>query len=265
MVKAKKHLGQNFLHDEGVLKDIVEAGELSGADTVIEIGPGKGALTRELIPKAGKVIAVEMDEDLIFPLKLEFVTEKNFQLIHGNALTFTPPEGAYKVIANIPYYITSPLLNHFLKEQFLEGNPPVLLVLMVQKEVAEKIVAKDGKHSLLSLEVQLFSDVELVRTVPASAFHPRPEVDSAVIKIRPLAQQRVEANLKKLFWLFHVSFAQKRKKLSNNLGAVLHKKNQEIAELLQTLKIDPNIRAEALTFPEWQKLFNALDSSLPSF
>lgn len=265
MVKAKKWLGQNFLHDDGVLNAIVKAGELSPNDTVIEIGPGRGALTRELIKKAGKVIAIEMDEDLIFPLKLEFVTEKNFQLIHGDALSFVPPKEPYKLIANIPYYITSPLLNHFLKEQFANGTPPELLVLMVQKEVAEKIVAEDGKQSVLSLEVQLFADVSIVRDVPASAFHPRPAVDSAVIKIRALPKPRIEGNLKKIFWLFHVSFAQKRKKLSNNLAAVLHKKSQEICALLETIKIDPNIRAEALTFPEWQELFNALGSNLPSF
>ena len=263
-VKAKKCLGQNFLHDQNVLRSIVEAGEIKAEDTVVEIGPGEGALTAELVKRAGKLLAIEKDRDLIPFLHLDFKSFKNFELIQGDALEWAPPSESYKVIANIPYYITSPLLNHFLKEQFMRGNPPELLVLMVQKEVAEKILAKDGKHSLLSLEVQLFADVEMVCKVPASAFRPRPKVDSAVIKIRVLPKARVEGDLKKLFWLFHVSFAQKRKKLSNNLAAVFRKKSTEMMALLQENKINPDIRAEALNFDEWQRLFTALYSVLPS-
>ena len=258
MVKAKKHLGQNFLHDKDVLHAIVEAGEIKDTDTIIEVGPGEGFLTKELIKRAGKVIAIEKDRDLLPFLKLDFRKFKNFELVEGDALRFTPPQGPYKVIANIPYYITSPLLNHFLNEQITHGQPPELLVLMVQKEVAEKIVAKNKKHSLLSLEVQLFADVELVRTVPAAAFHPRPRVDSAIIKIRALPKPRIEADLKKLFWLFHMSFAQKRKKLSNNLAAALHQEPSQMREALESINIDPKIRAEDLSWEEWTKLYRQL-------
>lgn len=257
-MKAKKHLGQNFLHDLGALSDILKASELQPTDTVVEIGPGRGFLTEELVKKAGKLIAVELDDDLIPFLKASFITSKNFTLVHQDALTFVPPSEPYKLIANIPYYITSPILNHFLVEQFEGGNPPTLLVLMVQKEVAEKIVAKNGKHSVLSLQVHLFGEPELVRVVHKGAFRPAPQVDSAVIKIKVHPQPKIAGELKKLFWLFHVSFAQKRKKLTNNLAGVLHKKTGEIRELLEKLGINPDIRAEDLTLPEWQKLFNEL-------
>jgi 16S rRNA (adenine1518-N6/adenine1519-N6)-dimethyltransferase len=255
---AKKRLGQNFLHDLGVLSKIIEAGELSEKDTVVEIGPGRGFLTDELVKKAGHIIAVELDEDLLPGLKAGYLTHKNFTLVHGDALKFTPPTETYKLVANIPYYITSPLLNHFLVEQFTGGNPPALLVVMVQKEVAEKIIAKKGKHSVLSLQVHLFGDPELVCPVPKQAFRPIPQVDSAVIKIRVNKEPKIKGDLKKLFWLFHISFAQKRKKLTNNLSSALRKPAPEIRELLTSLQINPDIRAEDLNMEEWQKLFNEL-------
>ena len=126
MVKVKKYLGQNFLHDKNILYTIVEAGEIKTEETVIEIGPGKGILTAELIKRAGKVIAIEKDRDLIPFLKLTFQSKKNFELVEADALKWNPPQTPYKVIANIPYYITSPLLNHFLKEQFIPGFRPFL-------------------------------------------------------------------------------------------------------------------------------------------
>lgn len=259
MSYAKKSLGQNFLHDLGVLSEIVKAGELTDKDTVVEIGPGRGFLTDELVKRAGHVVAVELDEDLLPGLKAGYLTNKNFTLVHQDALTFVPPKEPYKLIANIPYYITSPILNHFLYEQFTGGNPPTLMVVMVQKEVAEKIIAKKEKHSVLSLQVHLFGDPELVCVVPKHAFRPVPQVDSAVLKIRVHPQPKIKGDLKKLFWLFHVSFAQKRKKLTNNLSNVLHKSTQEIRDLLTKLEINPDTRAEDLTMIEWQKLFNELN------
>lgn len=264
MVKAKKSLGQNFLKDQKILSKIVEAGELTESDTVLEIGPGKAALTAELLKNAGKVIAVELDDRLIDPLRKQFGKNPKFELIHGDALKYTPPSEHYKLIANIPYYISSPLLKHFLLEQFLGGNPPKLIVFMIQKEVAKKILAKGGKHSVLSLQVHLFGDPELICTVPPEAFEPPPKVDSAVIKIRVHEKPKIQGDLKKLFRLFHVSFAQKRKKLSNNLANAFKKEPSEIRETLEKLKIDPDIRAEALTLDEWSKLFHELHSVLHS-
>lgn len=257
-MRAKKHLGQNFLRDHGVLNQILEASELNLNDTVLEIGPGRGFLTDELVNRAGKVIAVELDDDLIPGLKAGYLTYKNFTLIHQDALTFVPPKEPYKLIANIPYYISSPLLNHFLLEQFTNGNPPDLMVIMVQKEVAEKILAKKGKHSVLSLQVHLFGEPELVCIVQRNCFTPAPKVDSAVIKIRVNKTPKIDGDLKKIFWLFHVSFAQKRKKLTNNLSGVLQKKPDDIRKLLEKLGIHVDIRAEDLNMDEWRKLFNGL-------
>lgn len=262
---AKKSLGQNFLHDTSVLGDILRAGDLKAGERVLEIGPGEGFLTRGLLEKHTKVTALEYDADLIPWLKMDFKSYKDFDLIHTDALKYQPAAGPYKLIANIPYYITSPLLNHFLVEQFTGGNPPTRLVLMVQREVAEKIVSKDGKHSVLSLQVHLFGKPELVRIVPPTAFKPRPKVDSAVLKIDVYDKPALEGNLRQLFWLFKVSFAQKRKKLSNNLRNVLKMNATEVKELLQKAGIHEDARAEDLTFPEWQNLFNALGSQLPSF
>lgn len=254
MVKAKKSLGQNFLKDESVLARIVEAADISPTDHIIEIGPGKAALTHHLLPLAEKVTAVELDDRLIPLLHEEFKDDANFELIHGDALTFTPPSTPYKIVANIPYYITSPLLNHFLLEQFQSGNPPQTIVFMVQKEVGEKIMAPKGRHSLLSLQVHLFGEPEYICTVPSSAFDPAPKVDSAVIKITVAPKPKINADLQKLFWLFKVSFAQKRKKLSKNLAAVLRIKPAEAGKLLDDIGIDPNVRAEALTIEDWQQL-----------
>jgi 16S rRNA (adenine1518-N6/adenine1519-N6)-dimethyltransferase len=258
MVMAKKSLGQNFLKDEAILEQIIEASELKDTDTILEIGPGHGALTKPLLDSGARVTAVELDDDLLPFLKMDFGKNKNFELIHGDALTHTPPNEPYKIVANIPYYITSPLINHYLYEQFLNGNPPELLVIMVQKEVAEKIVAKNGKHSVLSLQVHIFGEPELVCIAPSAAFKPAPKVDSAVIKVRVHKKPKIHGELKKIFWLFHISFAQKRKKLANNLAAALRKKPAEIKPMLKALNIDPDIRAEQLSFEEWSRLFQEL-------
>jgi len=257
MTKPKKHLGQNFLQDESILAQIIDAAELTPEDQILEIGPGKGVLTDALLQKTKQVTAVEIDEDLLPSLRSQFSHHKNFNLVHEDALKFQPPEAPYKIVANIPYYITSPLLNHYLQNP----NPPSLLVLMIQKEVAHKILAPKGKHSVLSLQVHIFGNPELICEVPASAFTPQPKVDSAVLRIRVHPKPKIPGDIKKLFWLIHMSFAQKRKKLTNNLAPALQKSPAEIRELLTSLNIDPDIRAEALTLDEWQKLFKHTNSS----
>lgn len=256
---AKKSLGQNFLHDTEVLRDILNASDLKPGEQVVEVGPGEGFLTRALLEKNVELTAVELDRDLIPWLKIDFGKNSRFHLIEGDALKFVPPSGPYKLIANIPYYITSPLLNHFLMEQFLSGNPPELLVVMVQREVAEKVVDKK-KQSVLSLEVQLFGEAEIVRIVAPNSFKPRPKVDSAVLKIRTFKKPVIEGDLKKFLWLVKVSFAQKRKKISNNLSGVLKLSNAETKTFLESAKISPDARAEDLSMEQWQNLMNALGS-----
>lgn len=259
MVIAKKSLGQNFLTDQSAIDEIIEAAELKSSDTVLEIGPGKGAITSIMAEKVGKLICVELDQRLIPWLKVDYEKYKNVEIVHADALKYTPPSTPYKIVANIPYYITSPLLNHYLMDQFIDGNPPELIVFTIQNEVADKIVAKDGNESVLSLQVKLFGEVEKVRVIKAASFNPAPKVDSAVIKIRTFKEPKVKGDLKKFFWLLHASFAQKRKKLSNNLSAALRRPPAEIRALLNHLGIDEDARAEVLTFEEWTKLFNELD------
>jgi 16S rRNA (adenine1518-N6/adenine1519-N6)-dimethyltransferase len=269
MTHAKHSLGQNFLIDRDVLAKIISASNLTPNDNIVEIGPGRGILTAALLEKAASVTAIELDSDLLPDLQNRFRPYKNFKLIHGNALAFVPPQNPYKLIANIPYYITSPILNHFLFEQFLQknqnpqtGNPPTTLVLMMQREVAEKIMAKKEKHSVLSLEVHMFGKPEIIAFVPRQAFFPSPKVESAIIRITTHEKPQISGDLKKIMWLFHISFAQKRKKLCNNLAAALRREPSEIKTLLKSLNINEDIRAEDLTLEEWEKLNQLLNYSV---
>lgn len=260
---AKKSLGQNFLHDQSVLEEILKSSELDSNDQVVEIGPGEGFLTKALLEKVAHLTAIELDHDLIPWLKMDFGKNPRFELVEGDALKFIPPKTPYKLIANIPYYITSPILNHFLLEQFISGNPPKLLVLMVQREVAEKIT-DPKKHSVLSLQVRLFAEAELIRIVKPESFKPRPAVDSAILKIRTHSKPKINGDLKKLLWLMKMSFAQKRKKLSNNLAGILKLSNADTKKCFEKIGINPDLRAEDLQFEEWEKLLSELGSQLHS-
>lgn len=235
-MKAKKSLGQNFLKDRKVLTKIVEAAELDRDDYVIEVGPGKGVLTRELIEYAGRVTAIELDDRLI----PELSKVEDLDLIHGNALDFIPPGGNYKVVANIPYYITSPLISHFLESK----SRPSKLVLLVQKEVAEKICAEPGDMNVLAIHVQIFGKPRIVCNVPAKAFTPVPKVDSAVIVIDVYNEPLVE-DYKRMFGIVHRAFSGKRKKLSNTLP--------DLKETLIELKL-ADLRPEKLSLEDWRKL-----------
>ena len=235
-MKPKKSLGQNFLTDCSVLDKIIDAAKLSKDDYVIEVGPGKGILTEQLLKHAGKVTAIELDERLIEHLS----RIKNLDLIHGNAMDYIPPGGKYKVVANIPYYITSPLLSHFLE------NPrrPSKMVLLVQKEVAEKICARPGDMNVLAIHVQVFGKPKIVCNVPASAFDPAPKVDSAVIVIDVYYEPLIE-DFKRLFGVMHRAFGGKRKKLSNTLP--------DLKERLVELGLN-DLRPEKLSIRDWMKL-----------
>lgn len=267
--RAKKSLGQNFLKSELALNKIIEAGEVTGEDTVLEIGPGKGALTEKLLEKAGKVIAVEMDRELIEFLKEKFIKEINagsLILVHGDILefdlnsvvvNFSSGDDAvqdiprkilqphcFKVIANIPYNITGAILKKFLSADV----QPERMVLMVQHEVAKRIMASDGKESLLSVSVKVYGEPKMVIKVPARYFSPAPKVDSAVILIKDISKELFRQGLKseEEFWeVVKAGFAHKRKKLSGNL-----KKMTKI-NLPAKLK---DKRAEELSVTDWFEL-----------
>lgn len=255
-LKLNTDLGQHFLLDRSVLESIVEAAELEPGDTVVEIGPGIGVLTRELVKSAGLVTAIELDDRMI-PLLRRFMEETssrkphhaNLTVIQGNALHVAMPDKPYKVVANIPYHITSPLLRHL----FLESSVrPSSLTLLIQREVAEKIC--DRKDAgMLTILVGLFGAPRIVTRVPPSAFLPPPKVDSAVLHIAVFPQPLADAEtIDRLFTLTKIAFGQKRKMLRNTLGAF-----HGGMERLSALSIDPMRRPQTLSVEEWIALARA--------
>jgi 16S rRNA (adenine1518-N6/adenine1519-N6)-dimethyltransferase len=252
---AHKGLGQNFLQDPLALETIVSAAELQATDTVLEIGPGLGSLTRYLADSAKEVVAVELDEGLLPPLKAVLAPYPNVRLMQGDILKLAPKdliaEPDYIVVANIPYYITSAVIRHLL-----ENEPkPRRLVLTVQKEVAQRICAKPGDMSLLSLSVQVYGKPRIAAHIPAQAFFPAPKVDSAVLCVDIYASPLLKEELLDTFFkLSKAGFSQKRKTLRNSLSSGLHIPPGEAADLLTRADIDPQRRAETLSIEEWGTL-----------
>ena len=257
---AHKGLGQNFLQDPFALEAIVEAAEIQPSDSVLEIGPGLGSLTRYLAVSAKEVIAVELDEKLIPPLKTVLAPYQNVHMIQGDILKLAPndliAENDYLVVANIPYYITSAVIRHLL-----ESEPkPRRIVLTIQKEVAQRICARPGDMSLLALSVQVYGAPRIAAQIPAEAFFPAPKVDSAVLVVdiypTPLIKEEL---LGKFFRLVKAGFSQKRKTLRNSLSSGLHISPTHAAELLTRANIDPQRRAETLGIDEWQRLSELME------
>ena len=254
-VRPTKGLGQNFLIDEDALARIIKAARIAPSDQVLEIGAGLGALTRQLARAAQRVVAVEIDATLMPPLRAVLAGFPNVELVQADILTldlaahFDSP--GYLVVANIPYYITSVLIR-----RLLEANmPPARLILTLQKEVAQRITAQPGKHSLLSLSVQVYGQPEIVCGIPARAFYPAPKVASAVVRVELYDQPRIpSANLDTFFRLAKAGFAQKRKTLANTLTAGLSLPNPQVESLLQSASIDPRRRAQTLSLDEWAAL-----------
>jgi len=254
-LRAEKSLGQNFLQDQFALESIVEAAELQPTDTVLEIGPGLGSLTRYLAVSAGEVVAVELDVKMLAPLKAVIAPHKNVRVIHGDILKLSPQEliteKDYLVVANIPYYITSAIIRHLLESE----NKPRRIVLTIQKEIAERICAKPGDMSLLALSVQVYGKPHIAAKIPANAFFPVPKVDSAVLCVDIYPSPQIPAELLGTFFkLIKAGFFQKRKTLRNSLSAGLHISPTNAADLLTSAGIDPQRRAETLSIEEWEKL-----------
>ncbi len=254
-LRPSKKLGQNFLQDPAILEKIVRIAEVNESDTVLEIGPGLGSLTRHLAASAKEVIAVEIDKKIIPALHASLADYTNTKIIEADILDIAPSEiissSSYLVVANIPYYITSAILRHLL-----ENNPrPSRMVLTIQKEVAERICASKGKLSLLALSVHVFGQPEIAGKIPAGAFYPPPKVDSAVIRIELHDEPRIPAALlDDFFKLAKAGFGQKRKTLRNSLSAGLHITAPETEYLLTKSNIDPRRRAETLSLDEWSIL-----------
>ncbi len=266
-LRARKGLGQHFLVDEEVLKRIISSAALTPADVVMEIGPGLGILTRELAARAGWVIAIELDDNLASALKKSLKSFKNVTVINQDILEVEPesvlrelqpgfppaiasPPG-YRVVANLPYYITSPVLRHFLEAPV----KPQSILVMVQKEVAKAIAAEPGEMSILSIAVQLYGKPSIVGYVPASSFYPAPEVDSAILKIDVYPAPAVAVEEKSFFELVRAGFSAARKQIGNSLAHRLGIPKADVLSLLEKAGISPESRAEALTLDEWSRLW----------
>jgi len=252
-LRARKGLGQHFLIDEEVLERITSAAELAPGDVIVEVGPGLGVLTRELAQKAGRVIAIELDNKLAAALKQTLAPFDNVTIINDDVLKIEPRDLAntYKLVANLPYYITSPVLRHFLEA----SAKPRVMILMVQKEVAEAIVAEPGKMSLLSVSVQFYGEPRIIGPVPAQCFYPAPKVDSAILRIDPSPQPRVAvADEGSFFALVRAGFTTPRKQIANSLAQGLGVSKAEVLPLLERADIVPQRRAETLSLEEWARL-----------
>jgi 16S rRNA (adenine1518-N6/adenine1519-N6)-dimethyltransferase len=246
-LKPNKRLGQNFLVSDIILEKIIKSSQIKSSDTILEIGPGTGVLTKALAEKAKKVIAVEKDKRLAGTLKEELTNKiKNVEIIQGDILKIQSLKlKKYKLIANLPYYITAPVIR-----MFLENNPPELMVLMVQKEVGQRICASPPKMSKIAVFSQFYGKPEIISNVSKEYFYPKPKVDSAILKIAPFnnLDKKIDRNL--FSKIVKAGFSQPRKQLINNLSKSLDIKKQETEDWLKKNNIEPRQRAETLNVKE---------------
>lgn len=249
-LRPKKGLGQNFMVGRHAIEQVVEAAELTAQDAVLEIGPGLGALTSRLLDHAGRVVAVELDDEMVRILGELLGDRPGLQLIAGDILTMDLAslfDAPYKVVANIPYNITSAVLRHLLEAPVR----PILLVLTMQREVAQRIVAAE-RLSLLAVSVQFYGRPKIVARIPRGAFHPVPRVDSAVLRVDVYSQPAVEVDdVNGFFRVVKAGFSAPRKQLRNSLANGLRLPPSEIASVLEGAGIDPRRRAQTISLSEW--------------
>lgn len=253
-IRPVKKLGQNWLRSQKAIDQMIAAADVKDNDLVVEIGPGMGAITRMLAGKAREVQAYEIDPNLVAKLREELHWARNVTINEGNVLAkdWELPKENYKVVASLPYYITSPILEKLLTASKIAS----VIVLMVQKEVAVKIVGEPPDASYLSNFVRLFGDPEIIATVPAAAFYPKPLVDSAILRIKTKAHSEIKHEEIELVMSFlHAGFTEPRKKLHNSLAAGLHITAEQVKQLCAQTGIDSERRAETLSVKEWLRLY----------
>jgi 16S rRNA (adenine1518-N6/adenine1519-N6)-dimethyltransferase len=264
--RPKKRFGQHFLSDRNILTRIVDAAELAPDDAAVEIGPGLGALTEVLAERASRVVAVEVDSDLVAVLRERFAAAPNVAIVQADVLEVAPSEilrrGAaqppYVVVANLPYNIAAAVLRHFL-----EGDvQPRRMVVMVQQEVAESIVARPGKMSLLSVATQVYGETAMVMRVAPGAFNPPPAVQSAVVRIDVAGHPRVDAPLDVFFRVVRAGFGNPRKQLRNSLAFGMHVKQEVVDDVLHDAGIDVTLRPQVLSLEQWSALARAWDRAM---
>jgi 16S rRNA (adenine1518-N6/adenine1519-N6)-dimethyltransferase len=259
-IRPSKGLGQNFMTDRVILDKIVAAAELTRDDVVLEIGAGLGALTERLAQEAGRVVAVELDERMMGVLQETLSGYDTVTLVQGDILALDPaqlvqPATEYTVVANLPYYITSAALRHLLES----SRRPQRLVITVQREVAERIVATPGQMSLLAVSVQFFGEPHLLFRIKPGSFYPPPGVESAVVRVDMYDTPPVGVeDAHRFFRVVRAGFAQRRKQLRNTLSAGLHMPAEKVAARLQEAGIDPKRRAETLSLEEWARIAQVL-------
>ena len=259
-IRPNKAFGQNFIVDHSILLRIVEAAEIHVDDQVLELGAGTGVLTRELAKHARRVVAVELEREMLSLLVKTTRNYANVELLERNLLYVDPAEvfgsEPYKLVANLPYYITAPTFRHFLES----ANAPRLFVVMVQYEVAQRIVAGPGDMSLLGVSIQFYGKPSIIEHVPARAFYPAPKVDSAILRIDlkdevPLTPGQRDS----FFRLVQAGFSQRRKQIHNSLTHGLHRKNVEVQAGLLAANIEPSRRAETLSIEDWLRLWHEME------
>lgn len=250
-IRTSKSLGQHFLIDQASLEAVMTAAELTKSDMVLEIGPGLGVMTTPLTKLAGQVVAVETDPRLAELLKHD--RPANLEVVHQDIMQFdlSRMAGGYKVVSNIPYYLTSAIFRLLLEAK----NRPSIFSLLIQKEVAERIVAKPGRMSILALSVQYYGEPELVRMVERYKFWPAPKVDSAILRVRVYEQPAFAADPAKLFRLIKAGFGEKRKMLKNSLAGGLNMGMELAARLIDEAGLPPLSRAQELSMDQWRKLY----------
>jgi 16S rRNA (adenine1518-N6/adenine1519-N6)-dimethyltransferase len=260
--RPKKSLGQNFLVDRRVLGKIVDAADLSTDDVVLEIGPGRGFLTKALAERAGRVVAVEMDIDLVQHLREKLAEFRNVEIVQGDGRevdlgALVSPQLAYKVVANLPYYAATPIVRRFLEAE----HKPTMLVVMLQREVAREMTAQPGKMGILSVATQLYGKPRIVTSVPPRAFRPAPNVKSAVVRIDVYETPAVAFESPgEFFRVVKAGFSAPRKQIRNNLKRGLDIDSDMAVALLSEAGIDPTRRAQTLNLDEWSRLFHLVET-----
>jgi len=255
-IRPNKGLGQHFLFERGLVERMVRQASVSEDDTVLEIGPGLGILTSELLRKADRVVAVELDRSLAAHLRAAFGDLPDFELVHGNALSLSsdelvPPGEPFDVVANLPYSVGTAILRHLLEQP----RKPRRLTVMLQKEVAERLTAQPPDMSILGVATQFFAEPRLAFTVPPEAFIPPPKVDSAVVLLDVRDEQPLPEALQPLFFkIVNAGFRQKRKQITNAIADVLQVPKSDIAAWLEASGVAPTRRAETLSVDEWVTL-----------
>ncbi|NDJ55081.1 MAG: ribosomal RNA small subunit methyltransferase A [Chloroflexi bacterium] len=264
-IEAKKSLGQNYMVEPHMLERLAEAAQVGTEDTVLEIGPGLGALTDVLAERAGRVIALEIDERMVPFLQQRYQDAAQVEIVQGDILhvdlttLLGPNVRHYKVCANLPYYITSPIIRLLLEHE----HPPQTLAITVQYEVAQRITAKPGDMSLLAVGVQIYGQPRIEARLKPGVFYPRPNVDSAIVQITPHAEQLIAPEQRSSFFrIVRAGFSQPRKQLKNTLSSGLPPVANAAHSWLEQAGIDPRRRAETLSIDEWLRLYQFRPSAL---